>query len=72
MNEIILTLIVLPFAVWGIKTLLEVKEAVGQLRTVLIGMDGQNGMRSVLNDLSTARDDHEHRLTTLETHRSHA
>ncbi len=68
--EIVLTLVLIPLAIWGVRTLLDVKEAVGQLRIVLIGLDGQNGMRSVLNDLSEARTDHEHRLTTLETARS--
>lgn len=71
-SELLWAVVLLPLAGWVMVTLLFVKNAVMELRTVLIGMDGQNGMRSTLNHLETQLTQHEHRLTVLETHRSHA
>lgn len=49
--ELVVVLSAVPIAVWIIKTLLDVKEAVGELRVFLIGIDGQNGIRSTVNKL---------------------
>ena len=49
--ELIVVLATIPTGVWIIKTLLDVKEAVGELRVFLIGIDGQNGIRSTVNKL---------------------
>lgn len=49
--ELIVVLSAVPIAVWIIKTLLDVKEAVGELRVFLIGIDGQNGIRSTVNKM---------------------
>lgn len=57
--DIVLTAVILPGVVWGVKTLIEIK-------TVLIGTDGQNGIRSDVRKIEEKVDHHEHRITVLE------
>lgn len=66
--EIAVSAILIPLGIWIIRTLLEVEKAVVQVRTVLIGIDGQNGIRSQIRAVSEQQDVHEHRITLLEAH----
>lgn len=68
--EIAVSAILIPLGIWIIRTLLEVEKAVVQVRTVLIGIDGQNGIRSQIRAVSEQQDVHEHRITLLEAHHS--
>ena len=58
--DIVLTAVILPGVIWGVKTLIEIK-------TILIGTDGQNGIRSDIKILKDKADDHEHRITIVES-----
>jgi hypothetical protein len=57
--EIALTVVLVPSIAWMLKTLVEIK-------TVLVGTDGQNGIKSDVRRLRDQVDDHEHRLTVAE------
>lgn len=57
--EVTLTVVLLPGFLWGLKTVLEIK-------TVLIGTDGQNGIRSDVRDLKDKMADLRTRVAILE------
>lgn len=49
--EVALVVIMIPAVGWGLKTLLDVRQSVSDLKTALIGIDGANGMRSDIREL---------------------
>lgn len=64
--ELILGGIGLPILAWMLKTLLDLKTAMTEIRTTLIGVDGQNGIRSDVRAIKADVEQHERRLTILE------
>lgn len=42
----ILEILIVPFFLWVIKTLTTIQRELSDLKTVLIGIDGKNGIRS--------------------------
>ena len=64
--ELILAGIALPMIGWVLKTLLDLRTGMTEIRTTLIGVDGQNGIRSVVKGMEEDLAQHERRLTILE------
>lgn len=42
----VVEILVVPFVLWVVKTLTAIQREVSDLKTVLIGIDGKNGIRS--------------------------
>ena len=64
--ELMLAGVALPMIGWVLKTLLDLRTAVTEIRTTLIGVDGQNGLRSVVKGMEGDIAQHERRITILE------
>lgn len=62
--ETVLAAILFPGFLWGLKTVLEIK-------TVLVGTDGQNGIRSDVKDLKGKMEDVRTRVAVLERNDPH-
>ena len=42
----VVEILIVPFVLWVVKTLTAIQREVSDLKTVLIGIDGKNGIRS--------------------------
>lgn len=42
----VIEVLIIPFGLWMLKLLTEIQKEVSDLKTVLIGIDGKNGIRS--------------------------
>lgn len=42
----VVEILIVPFVLWVVKTLTTIQREVSDLKTVLIGIDGKNGIRS--------------------------
>lgn len=42
----VVEVLIIPFGLWMVKTLNSIQKEVTELKTVLIGVDGKNGIRS--------------------------